>query len=48
LIFIKFKTPFVAHRIQLIAAALLRQRTLTGDEVGAMIAADAYHFPPPS
>ena len=33
--------PWAQDRIRLIAAALLRQGTLTGDEIGVMIAADA-------
>jgi hypothetical protein len=36
------RTPFVQDRIQVIVAALLRQGTLTGDEIGAfMISVDA-------
>jgi hypothetical protein len=35
------RTPWVQDRIQLIAAALLHHGTLTGDEIGVMIAADA-------
>jgi hypothetical protein len=34
-------TPWAKSRIQLIAEALLQHGTLTGDEIGVMIAADA-------
>lgn len=35
------RTPSVQDRIRQIAAALLRHGTLTGDEIGVMIAANA-------
>jgi hypothetical protein len=35
------RTPWAKSRIQLIVDALLRHGTLTGDEIGVMIAADA-------
>ena len=35
------RTPWAQQRIRLLAAALLRRGTLTGDEIGTMIAADA-------
>jgi hypothetical protein len=35
------RTPWAKSRIQVIAAALLGQGTLTGDEIGVMIAAHA-------
>ena len=35
------RTPWAQQRIRLIADALLRHGSLTGDEIGIMIAADA-------
>jgi hypothetical protein len=35
------RTPWAQQRIRLVAAALLHHRTLTGDEIGVMIAAHA-------
>ena len=35
------RTSWARHRIRLIAAALLQRGSLTGDEIGVMIAADA-------
>jgi hypothetical protein len=35
------QTPWAQQRIRLVAAALLHHGTLTGDEIGVMIAVDA-------
>jgi hypothetical protein len=35
------RTPWAQHCIRLLAAALLRHGTFTGDQIGGMIAADA-------
>jgi hypothetical protein len=35
------RTPWAKSRIEAIASALLKRGTLTGDEIGVMIAADA-------
>jgi hypothetical protein len=35
------RTPWAQQRIRLLAEALLQHRSLTGDEIGIMIAADA-------